>query len=433
MSANIALFQAMLREQIEPKIQDQTDWIDPLLEDILNYNGANRDGIEVDMKNNKFDIVSQIGRMTGYAGAEWAALISSDVALEKMYINSKYVTASFRIWGEAIKATTKDQASLETGTSLYGIAIRKAMLDTKGRFLRWNGTGIVWILPIGVQTGTAVTVDAKARGLVASENRYWLGALQIFQPWQEISFGTEAAFAAWTQIDAVVSTVDSDTQITLTASKTVWTTATGNNRAGTNADSWHIRLKWEYGNSPMGIFGLVDDWTQETWITTIQSLTRASTPYMKSYVLDKANSNTIIKDFRDTYSAFTRFNKSPKYWLVSEDVYASYTDAITITVTANQHQTPYTSKLGVWHSWLEFAYGGKPIPILMDTLLPYGKALLLDTDQLFCADMYKDDFVEDWIMTRIPWYNIYETVRAASFNFGTYSSRKLWALINYQA
>jgi len=70
MSANIALFQAMLREQIEPKIQDQTDWIDPLLEDILNYNGANRDGIEVDMKNNKFDIVSQIGRMTGYAGAE---------------------------------------------------------------------------------------------------------------------------------------------------------------------------------------------------------------------------------------------------------------------------------------------------------------------------------------------------------------------------
>jgi len=68
---------------------------------------------------------------------------------------------------------------------------------------------------------------------------------------------------------------------------------------------------------------------------------------MKSYVLDKANSNTIIKDFRDTYSAFTRFNKSPKYWLVSEDVYASYTDAITITVTANQHQTPYTSKLGV--------------------------------------------------------------------------------------
>jgi len=434
MSANIALFQAMLKEQLEPKIQDQTDWVDVLLEDILNTDGVNKPWVEVDLQNNKFNIVSQIGRMTGYAWSEWWAIVASDVALERMSMAPNFITASYRLGHEAIVATTKSASALKSGVALYGIAIRKAMLEAKGRFLRWNGTGIVWVLPAWSVTSNHITISTKAKGTVASQNRYGLGALQIFQPWQEICFGTETAFAAGTGVNATVLTVDSDSQITLTASVTVGTTAGTNNRGWTNADTWYIRLKWEYGNAPMGIFGLVDDGTQEPWITTLQALTRSSTPYMKSIVYDKANSNTIIKDFRDLYSAVKRFNNNwAKFFLVSEDVYGTYTDAITISVTANQSSTPYTSKLGVGHAGLMFAYWSAPIPILMDTLLPYGKVLLLDTDQLFCADLFKDAFIEDGIMTRVPWTKLYETVRASYFNFGTFSSRKLGGLINYQA
>lgn len=110
----------------------------------------------------------------------------------------------------------------------------------------------------------------------------------------------------------------------------------------------------------MGIFGLVDDGTLSPLALAsgkIQNVTRSTTPYMKSIVYDKTGSTTVIKDFRDLYSAVRRYNKNVKYFLVSEDVYATYTDSITITVQANQSTTPYTSKLGTGHAGLEFAYG----------------------------------------------------------------------------
>jgi hypothetical protein len=36
MTANIATFQDMLKEQLNPKIEDQINWVDVLLEDSLN-------------------------------------------------------------------------------------------------------------------------------------------------------------------------------------------------------------------------------------------------------------------------------------------------------------------------------------------------------------------------------------------------------------
>lgn len=431
MSATIATFQAMLKQQLEPKIQDQIDWQDVLLEDSLNVDGKNKEGIEVDLKNNKFEITSLVWGMTGYASSEGWTLINSDVDLGTMFVVPKYTNASFRLGHEAIQVTLKDQASLEKAVSLYTLESRRCMMRTKGRFLRWDGTGIVWVLPIGVQSGTAITISGKTVGTIASENRYGLGALKMFQPGAEISIGTESAFAGWTQIDWVIETVDSDTQITLTASVTVWTTATGNNRAGTNADTWHIRFKWEYGNAPMGLLGLIDDGTLSPGITSIQNVTRASTPYMKSVVSIKANASTIIADFQDLYSDFVDYNQNPKYFIVSKDVYKKYSNSITITVQANQGTTPYTSKLGVGHSGLMFAFGWPAIPIMMDNFLPFGTVILEDPEFLFCADLFADGFIEDGIMVRVPWTKLYETVRCAYYNYGTYGSRKLWARIHY--
>jgi len=433
MTANIALMQDMLKQQLEPKIQDQLTWKDVLLEDSLNIDWKNKVWVDIDMKNNKFEITSLISWMTWYSGAEQASLIASDIWLDKMEVIPKFLTASFVLWHAAIVATSKSQASLEQATSLYWKEIRRALIRAKWRVLRWNGTWIVWVLPEWVQTWTAITISNRAKWTVASENRYWLGALDIFDSSQKIELWTEADFAWWTQIEWVIATVDSETQITLTSSVTVWAAAWTNNRWWTNADTWHIRFKGSYWTTPMGLFGLIDDWTQEPSITSIQGKTRATTPYMKSIVYNKTNSNTIIKDFRELWVKTTKFNREMKYFLVSEDVYGTYTDAITVSVQANQSSTPYTSKLWVGHTWLMFAYGSTPIPIMLDALLPYGKVLLLDLEQLFCADLFKEDFVPDWIMTRITWTTNYETARASYFNFWTFASRKLWGLINYEA
>ena len=429
---NIAVLQAMLKEQLEPKIVDQIDWRDVLLEDVLPVDGANRPGVEIDAKNNKLEIVSLKNGMTAYAGAEQGTIYDSSIGLERMSLVPKFVKSRFTLGHEQIAVSTKDGASLKSASELYGMEIRRAMMRAKGRFLRGDGTGIVGILPAGTQTGTTLTISAKAPGTVASQNVYGLGALQMFDKGQNVQIGTAAQFAGGTSTAAVVSDVVNDTTITLTASVTVGTAAGANNRGGTNADTWYVRFAGEYGVAPMGLLGLVDDGTI-SGVTSLQGLTRSSTPYMKSVVYDKANASTIIKDFRDLYTAVTKFNKNVKYFVVSEDVYAKYTDSISVTVQAQQTGQAYTSKLGTGHSGLAFAYGSSPIPILQDQNLPYGTVMLLDPEFMFCGDLFKDQFVDGAVMARISGTTNYETIRAAYYNFGTFGSRKLGGRINYQS
>lgn len=242
MTATIATFRAMLIQQLEPKIQDQIDWLDVLLEDFVNADGVNPAGIEVDLKNEKFEITALTGGMSAYAGSETGALIASDIGLQKMEVPVKFTTASFQLEHAAIQATIKDQASLERGTSLYGMECRRAMLRTKGRLLRGNGTGISGVLPAGVVTGTTVTISGKAAGTTASQARYGVGT-QYLQVLAKISLGTEADFAAGTQIDRTITAVTSDTTFTIDSSATFGAASGANNRGGTNADTWYLRFQ----------------------------------------------------------------------------------------------------------------------------------------------------------------------------------------------
>lgn len=430
MTATIATAQAMLREQLEPRIIDQIE-MDVILEDLINESGMNSDGVSVDMKNNLFEIVSKTSGMTAYAGGEGATIIYSDAGLDKMSTAPKFVTAAFKIGHEALMATLKDQAALERMVNMYGLEIRKSLMRAKAMYLRGNGSGIVGILPAGIVTGTVITLSGKAAGTIVSGAKFALGT-QYLSAGQEIQFGTEADFAGATQVDAIIQSVDSDTQITLTASKTVGAVVGANNRGGTNAATWYVRLKGTYGNTPMGLLGLIDDGTL-SGVTTIQTKVRSTTPYMKSYVLSKANKTTIIQDFRTLYVGVRKNNRKPKYFQVSQDVYDAYTNAITITMQSNPTSAQYTTKLGTGHTGLMFAYGDTPIPIFLDEFLPAGTVLLMDPQFIFCADLFKDEYIQDGILARISGTKYYESIRAAYFNFGTYSSRKAGGQLHYDS
>lgn len=431
--ATIALFQAMLREQLEPTIQDEVEWQDVLLGDIMNTPGMNKIGVKRNMENNLFEIVSKTDGMTAYAGAEGASLINSDLALARMSVAPKFVRARSLLGHEAIQATLSSQASLEEGVTLYGTEIRNAMNRAAGRFVRGDGTGIVGCLAAGVVSSATHTVKAKAAGTVASQAHYYLGT-QYFMAGQELTIGTAAQFLAGTATDAIIDTVNSDTSITFTASKALGSASGANNLGGDNTDTYYVRFKGDYGNSPMGLLGLIDDGTIYPDITTIQGKTRSTTPYMKSYTLDKATAATIVADFRTLYINVTRYNKTGmKFFVVSDDVYAKYTDSITIVNQSTPTNAQYKDKMGTGHTGLMFSYGSTPIPILYDSLLPYGTVRLVDTDQLFRADLFADDFVEGGILARVSGSTNYETIRAAYYNYGTFSARRLGGAIHYQA
>lgn len=438
MSALLSTAQAMLLQDIEPKIQDQLTWIDVLLEDGIEKDSSWNDAYGPQlrkMENNKFEITSLDGGMTAYAGGEIGTLNNSDIDLTKMFVTPTYTTSSYRITLAAIEGTKGNKAALESLVSIYGMECRRSILRSKGRYLRGDGSGIVGILPAGAQTSNTITISGKAAGTIASQNIYGLGTNDVFQIGAQIEFGTEAAFAAGTQVSATIASIPDDTTLVLTGSVTVGAAAGANNRGGTNADTWHIRFKGTYGQVPMGLLGMIDAAsTFNPSITTFQGLTRTSAQYLNSMIANPANATTIQKDFRDLYTRVRKYNPKPKVWVVSEDVYAKYTDSITVTVQAQQSQAAYTSKLGNIHSGLAFAYGSAPIPVLMDTLLPYGTALLLDSDQYFVTELFPDAYVPDGVLTRVPGANpIYETVRAAYYNFGTFSPRKLGGRIQYQS
>lgn len=429
MVATIATAQDMLRQHVEPDIKDQIE-IDVLLEDLLNRE-SNTEGVEVDMKNNRFEIVSKVSGMTAYAGTERATIIYSDAGLDKMFLGPMYVKAASIIGHEVMAATLKDRAALESFVRLYSVEIRKALVRAKGRHIRSDGSGIIAILPPGTQSGTTVTVSGKAAGTILSQARYNLGTQWIAEK-QQIEIGTAAQFIAGTAVQATVLAITGDTTFTTTSSVSIGASAGANNRAGDNSATWYIRLKGTYNATPMGLLGLVDDGTL-SGVTTLQNKVRSTTPYMRSYVATKANKSTIVKDIRTLYLGVRKNNRNPKYFMVSQDVYEAYTDAITIVNNSGPGEAQYQSKLGTGHTGLMFSFGGPSIPIFMDELLPYGTAMCIDPDFMFCADLFKDDFVPDGVLARVSGTTDYETIRAAYYNFGTFSSRKLGGVVHYES
>lgn len=100
---------------------------------------------------------------------------------------------------------------------------------------------------------------------------------------------------------------------------------------------------------------------------------------------------------------------------------------------SNPGNAQYTTKLGTGHTGLMFAYGDTPIPIFLDEFLPSGTVILMDPAFMFCADLFQDDYIEGAILARISGTAFYESIRAAYFNFGTYSSRKLGGRLHYES
>lgn len=437
----IALFQALLLEDIHSKIVDQLEFPDLLLEDVLNTEGTNKVGITVDAQNNKFQIASKTGRMTAYEGATSASLINSSISSERMYVVPYETTASFLVEHNAIALASKNRATLEPLVMWYSTDVRKAINRARGRHLRGDGTGIVGVLPVGAQSSATITISAQAAGTVASANRYGLGALKMFAPGDKLEFGTETAFGAGTQVTGTVLTVNSDTSITLTGSVSIGNASSTNNRTGSNAGTWYVRFSGTNvlgtNYTPMGLLGLVDDGTCSPAITTIQSLTRSTTPYMKSVTTVKPNAATLIEDMTNLYNTVTTFSPKVKVWVLSTDLILKYSNSITVMYNAMVNpgqgaKMSYESKIGVGHAGLEFAFLGSPIPVVQDKFLPYGTALLLDTDELFMAEVEPISFLPGHVMLTGLGSKNYETAMVSNYNFGTFGSRRLGGRLHYE-
>jgi hypothetical protein len=432
----IEFFQAVLVEQLDYQRELSNHIIniqDVMLEDIVAVGGSNAPGIKA-MNNQKFEIVAKTSGMSGYAGSQGGGVHKSAPGFGRSEVEVRYVRAYFTMTHEQLVAVTQPGAVLDASKE-YAEEIKAAMARAKSRHLRGDGSGISGVLPAGAVTGTNIVISGRTAGAITTHNIYGLGTDE-FMEGEPVLFGTAAMLDGGTAVEATIDYVVNDTTLALTASVTVGSAAGANNRGGTNADTWYIvrgtRADNEWKKAPIGIFGMVDD---GTLVPTFQGQTRATTPWMKSIVLYKANATNIIADFRELYNKYIKYGR-PAYFKASTDVYDKYTNALTLNAQIVKNGSDYKSKLGAGHSGLAFQYGNSgELPILNDNFFPAGTVVLIDPKMFFEASLFNEDFVPGYFMRSIDASQeiAYETVRAAYMNFGTYGSRKLGARIHYTA
>lgn len=196
------------------------------------------------------------------------------------------------------------------------------------RIFHGDGTGKLCIANGSGSGSTALIVDgAPSEGGKGRSTKY-------LAPGQAITIGST---------DAVVSTVDSATGVTLAASKS-W------------SDDDVVTLKDDA--EPMGIAGIIDDGDN---VATFQGKARSSNPTLKAQTDDTVETLTEA-DMIDIVLQACEFGDGPDVGLVNQDLWRKYGSLL----LSQKRNTTAKPVLGGGWSGLMLDVGAKSIPIICD-------------------------------------------------------------------
>ncbi len=196
------------------------------------------------------------------------------------------------------------------------------------RIFHGDGNGILcYANGNGVTTPALVVDNAPSEGGKGRSTKY-------LAPGQQITIGST---------DAVISTVDSDTGVTLSA-----------NVSWSNDDAIVLRNTAE----PMGLAGHIDDGDN---VSTYQNLDRSSNPELKAQTDDTAEALTEA-DMIDIVLQACEFGDGPDVGLVNQDLWRKY-GSLLLSQKRNNEAKPVLG--GGWRG-LMLDVGAKSIPIICD-------------------------------------------------------------------
>jgi len=214
-------------------------------------------------------------------------------------------------------------------------------------------------------------------------------------------------------VQAQISTVDSDTQVTLTATKTwsdndVVKLATADNTAASEM---------------MGLGGIVDDGTR---VATLQNIARSTNYWWKTPANQLNTSATALTEAIMTaiytYAREYAMNfQKPNYaWFLGADMWNAYGKLLT-----SMKKTATTKDVlnGGWKG-LEFMDG---VPVVLDFDVPAGEGYLVDLDAMTWAQLAPLDFIpgdtNNGVLTRVPGTSLFEATAAVYGNLATFNVR----------
>lgn len=346
---------SILKKIIAPAIQRQLFKETVLLDKIKKNSGIIR------MPNNTFYVPMQVGHHSGiYSVAEGGQILKGEGKYAQPSVSAKYTFGSFEITDQAIEAANDSMAAIATVLNENSMSLKTAFRKEINRICHGDGTGRLCLVN-GASSGTTLTVDTPGT--------------------EHLREGGSILVNALTKI---ISSVDSDTQVTLTTSASV------------NDNDVVTRAAADEG---MGLKGAVDD---GDFVATIQGIARASNPYAVSYTDDTAEQLTEA----DLITAWLKSKKfgNPKALLMNEVLFQRYGSIL----TSMKRSADLKEVLSGGWKGLDFMGGDGAVMLDYDT--PTGFVQVLDFDAFTIGEMTPISWLDRGagVLTKVPDYAKWE-------------------------
>ena len=286
--------------------------------------------VRTTIANNEIYVSAAKGYHSGfYTKVEGSAPATGRTAYLQMKSLVKFIFMTYGFTDQALTLASKQGKEAIAGT--FDAEFETGMITAKkqlNRIFHGDATGKLCVANGAGSGSTTLIVDGcPATGGKAKHTKYLAAG-------QEITIGTT---------EAVISSVDSDTQVTLDASET-W------------SDNDVVTLSGD--DEPMGLAGHIDDGDN---VATYQNLARSTNPMLKAQVDDTAEALTEA-DMIDVCLAAMEYGDGPSVGLMNQDLWAKYGALL----TSMKRSTELKPVLGGGWSGLELNVGSKNIPIICD-------------------------------------------------------------------
>lgn len=332
-----SILKKIIKPQIEPQLRKES-----ILYDKIKKN------VGVTVMNNNIYIAARTSRHSGiYSVPEGTAPNTGKSTYQQPVAPIKFSFGTVEFTDQALAAA--DKVGVKAIASVLSTEIMALKDDFRmdiNRCLHGAGTGKLCVANGDGSSTTTLTLDGNPNGGDATE---------YLAPGMVIDVGTTTGLT--------ISTVDSPTQVTLSA-----------------AASWSdddVVTKTS-DTEPMGIAGIIDDGDN---VATIQGIARASNPWAKSNVDDTAEALTEA----DMITMYLRarkngFNRNNGAILMGETMYQAY-GALLTSMKRNVETKPVLG--GGWYG-LDFMDG---IPVIFDPDTWDGYVQFVNFDSLTIGEM----------------------------------------------
>lgn len=374
-----------LQKRILPEIQNQIAQQTPLMSNIKQNAGITK------MDNDSFYVTMRTMR---HSGIQWSAAGESTLQTTgqdqraQVKVDAKFGYGTFRLDHKVLAISSKGAIADILEAESQGL-----LTDLSKHINRqWYGYGngqLCLANGAGVTTATLV-VDTPGTRYLSPGMNIFIGATQ-----------------------KIISTVDSDTQVTLTTTASwsdndVVKMATADNTAASEM---------------MGLGGIVDDGTR---VATLQNILRSSNYWWKTPAAQLNTTATALTEAIMTamYTAAREFAINPRkpnyVWMLGGDMWNAYGKLLT-----SMKKTATTKDVlnGGWKG-LEFMDG---VPVVLDWDVPLGEGYLVDLDALTWAQLAPLDFIPggdgNGVLARVPGTSLFEATAAVYGNLATFNVR----------